>query len=106
MIIIQLDSEELSAVVQKAVSKALNENPKGESLHVEADQLLTVEQCAEFLKLTKPTIYGLIAKGEIPVMKRSKRCYFSKAELVQYLKAGRRKTLADSESEAKSYLGK
>jgi len=47
----------------------------------EAEQLLTVEQCAEYLNLSKPTIYALISKGELPVMKRSKRCYFSKVEL-------------------------
>lgn len=66
----------------------------------EADQLLTVDQCAEFLNLSKPTIYSLISKGEIPVMKRSKRCYFSRTELVQYLKEGRKRTLSETAKEA------
>ncbi len=70
----------------------------------EQDQLLTVQQAAEFLTLSVPTIYGLISKGELPVMKRSKRCYFSKVELVNYLKQGRKKTLAETASEAEAFL--
>jgi hypothetical protein len=32
-------------------------------------------------------------------MKRSKRCYFSKKELMDYLKQGRRKTIAEQDAE-------
>ena len=72
----------------------------------EQDQLLTVQQTAQFLSLSVPTIYGLIHKGELPVMKRSKRCYFSKVELINYLRQGRKKTLAETASEAETYLKK
>lgn len=72
----------------------------------ETDELLTVEQCAEFLKLSKPTIYGLISKGSIPVMKRSKRCYFLKSELIKYLQEGKRKSHSEIEAEADNYLSK
>ena len=70
----------------------------------EADELLTVQDTAKFLSLSVPTIYGLISKGELPVMKRSKRCYFSKVELLNYLKQGRKKTLAETASEANQYI--
>ena len=63
----------------------------------EPDELLTVEQCAEFLSISVQTVYGLIAKKEIPVMKRSKRCYFLKSELLSYLKAGKKKSPAEIE---------
>jgi len=69
----------------------------------EADELLTVQDTAKFLSLSVPTVYGLISKGELPVMKRSKRCYFSKVELINYLKQGRKKTLAETASEAEQY---
>jgi excisionase family DNA binding protein len=72
----------------------------------EADELLTVQDTAKFLTLSVPTIYGLIAKGELPVMKRSKRCYFSKVELINYLKQGRKKTFAETANEADKYLSK
>ena len=70
----------------------------------EADELLTVQDTAKFLTLSVATVYGLIAKGEIPVMKRSKRCYFSKVELINYLKQGKRKTFAETANEADQYL--
>lgn len=63
-----------------------------ESNQAETEELLTVQDTAKFLSLSVPTVYGLISKGEIPVMKRSKRCYFSKVELINYLKEGRNKT--------------
>ena len=68
------------------------------------EQLLTIQEAAEFLSLAVPTIYSKVSKGELPVMKRSKRLYFSRTELLDYLKEGRRKTNAEIEQEAKAYL--
>jgi len=70
----------------------------------EEQELLTVEQCAEYLNLSKPTIYGLMSKNDIPYMKKGKRCYFCKAEILDYIKSGRRKTNAEIESETDLYL--
>jgi excisionase family DNA binding protein len=81
----------------------IKHTPKGESQQAETDELLTVQDAAKLLSLTVPTVYGLISKGELPVMKRSKRCYFSKVELIDYLKQGRRKTLAETAIEAERY---
>jgi excisionase family DNA binding protein len=72
----------------------------------EADELLTVQDTAKFLSLSVATIYDKIHKGELPVMKRSKRCYFSKFELIAYLKEGRKKTYAETAKEADLYLAK
>lgn len=68
------------------------------------EQLLTIQQAAEFLSLSVPTMYSKVSKGELPVMKQSKRLYFSRTELMQYLKDGRKKSNADIEQEAKAYL--
>lgn len=68
------------------------------------DQLLTVEETAKFLNLSIPTIYSKVSKGELPVMKRSKRLYFSQTELTEYLKKGRRKTNIELEKDAEAYL--
>lgn len=84
----------------------LKHTPKEQNKQSETDELLTVEQCAKFLNLSKPTIYGLISKGELPVMKRSKRCYFTKLELMEYLKAGRKKTICEIKADADKYLNK
>ena len=68
------------------------------------EQLLTVQEAAQFLNLTVPTIYSKVSKGELPVMKRSKRLYFSSTELMEYLKEGRKKSNAEIEQEAEVYL--
>ena len=71
-----------------------------------ADELLTVQDTAKFLTLSVPTVYGLISKGAIPCMKRSKRVYFSKFELINYLQQGKKKTVSDFEAEADTYLSR
>lgn len=68
------------------------------------EQLLTVQEAAEFLSLAVPTMYSKVSKGEISVMKRSKRLYFSRTELMEYVRAGRKKSNAEIEQEAKAYL--
>ena len=70
------------------------------------EQLLNVQEAAQFLNLTVPTIYSKVSKGDLPVMKRSKRLYFSRTELLDYLKEGRRKTNAEIEEEANAHLSK
>lgn len=70
------------------------------------EQFFTIKEAAGFLKLTVPTIYSKVSKGELPYMKRSKRLYFSRAELLQYLKDGRHQSNAEIEAEAESTLNK
>ncbi len=68
------------------------------------EQLLTIQEAAEFLRLTVPTLYSKCSKNELPYMKRSKRLYFSRTELLEYIKDGRKKSNAEIEQEAKAYL--
>jgi excisionase family DNA binding protein len=68
------------------------------------EQLLTVQEAAQFLNLAVATIYSKVSRQELPVMKRSKRLYFSSTELMEYLKEGRNKSNAEIEQEADAYL--
>jgi excisionase family DNA binding protein len=68
------------------------------------DQLLNVQETASFLDLTVPTIYSKASRGELPFMKRSKRIYFSKNDLMEYLKVGRRKTNDEISMAAEEHL--
>src|SRR5574344_2610620 len=56
------------------------------------EQFLTIQEAAEFLNLAVPTMYCKVSKGELPVMKQGKRLYFSRTELMEYVKAGRKKS--------------
>ena len=95
--------EAMQKVEQKKKSESKEWSERKSKLKKE---LLTVQDTAKFLSLSVPTVYTLISKGELPVMKRSKRCYFSRVELINYLKQGRKKTLAETASEADTYLKK
>ena len=86
-----------------ALKSLLLERSKQQTIEA-PEQLLTVEQAAEFLSLAIPTMYSKVSKGELPVMKRGKRLYFSSTELMTYLKEGRRKSFPEIEAEAETYL--
>ena len=68
------------------------------------EQFLSVQETAQFLNLTVPTIYSKVSKRELPVMKKGKRLYFFKEELLGYLKSGRVKTATQLENDADDYL--
>lgn len=85
------------------IEKLLNEKTEQPPTQPQ-DELLNVQQAAELLQLTIPTIYTKVSRNELPFMKRSKRLYFSRLELLAYLKQGRRKTNAEIAAEADTYL--
>jgi excisionase family DNA binding protein len=68
------------------------------------DQLLTIAQVAEFLSLSVPTVYGLVSRSVIPCMKKGKRLYFSKDEISDWIKTGKKKTISELSAEADTYL--
>lgn len=69
------------------------------------EQLLTIDEIAKILHLTKPTIYSKHSRGEIPgVCKRNKRLYFQKQVIIDWIKEGRVKSDAEIEDEAQKFL--
>jgi excisionase family DNA binding protein len=70
----------------------------------EEDKLLTIREAAEILHLSVPTVYGLVQRSEVPVCKRGKRLYFSKQELIGWIRSGRKKTNSEINAEADDYI--
>ena len=104
-VLISLPIEDLQTVIIDCVNSCLRNNKQESKPPTDQpEQLLTIQEAAEFLSLTVPTMYSKVSKGELPVMKRSKRLYFSRTELLEYLKDGRKKSNAKIEQEAKAYL--
>ena len=104
-VFISLPIEDLQTVIIDCVNSCLKNNTQESKPTTEQpEQLLTIQEAAQFLNLTVPTIYSKVSKGELPVMKRSKRLYFSSTELMAYLKEGRKKSNAEIEQEAEAYL--
>lgn len=106
-ILISLPIEDLQTVIIDCVNSCLRNNKKTNTDSIEQpEQFLTIQEASQFLNLTVPTIYSKVSKGELPVMKRSKRLYFSSIELMEYLKKGRKKTNVEIREEAENYLKK
>lgn len=67
---------------------------------------LTINQASEFIKLSVPTIYGLVGKNEIPFSKKGKRLYFCKKELVDWINEGRKKTRTELSEAINDFMRK
>lgn len=89
----------ISDVANEVVKRMEAWNVKPPQVTDQSDKLLTIQEASEFISLSVPTIYSKVSKGELPVMKRSKRLYFSRSELIEYIRQGRRKTTSEIESE-------
>lgn len=105
MIIVQLDSEQLNSLIQNAVRKVISEAPRAEQ-PTEADRWFDLNELCIYHpdKPSKPTVYGWVNAGTIPVHKGGKKLRFLKSEIDNWLRQGRKKTLAETASEAESYL--
>ena len=92
------------ATILESLERIENLLKQKNELANESDKLFTVKETAEFLNLAVPTIYGLIHKMEIPYSKQGKRLYFLKSDLFEWIKSGRRKTMAEIKIDADSYI--
>jgi len=85
----------VSCLIQKmeAIERLLTEkNPTQNQVQKE---LLSIKEAAKFLNLSQATIYSKVSRRELPCMKQNNRLYFIQSELMNYLKAGRKETLAE-----------
>ncbi|MFN3405631.1 MAG: helix-turn-helix domain-containing protein [Cytophagaceae bacterium] len=104
MIIVQLDSEQLSNLIENAVRKAIGETPASNS--TTTDIWFDLPELCNYLpeKPAKATVYGWIHNSSIPYHKRAKKVFFLKSEIDEWLKAGRKKTFVEIQKEANQYL--
>ena len=82
----------------------IKHQPKEVEPNETPEQFLTIQEAAQLLNLTVPTLYSKVSRRELPVMKRGKRLYFSKTELIDYIKDGRKKSNFEIEQEAQNYI--
>lgn len=102
-----VDLNTVVVTAQKRVRDNIENLLKGKEPAKEEDmELLNVEQAAALLKLAVPTIYGKVCRKEIPFNKKGKRLYFSKQELIEWIKSGKKKTLGELKLEAQAMLNR
>ncbi len=98
-----LTLNELETLIFNQVRKALKESLLASSDPVK-DELLTIESAADLLSVTVPTVYGYVHQRAIPCMKRRGRLYFSKVELLAWIRSGRRSTTDEIKANALANL--
>ncbi len=70
----------------------------------ESEEIGGIDLAIEITGLAKPTIYSLVSERKIPHSKQGKRLYFSRQELTDWLKQGKRKTQAEMKVEAVEFI--
>ncbi len=101
IILISISKKELESLIEQVIRRVLNDS---EPLHPEGDTLLSAKETATFLKIALATLYEYTRNQKIPHSKIGKRLYFSKNDLMTWIKTGRRKTHSEVEAEAINYL--
>lgn len=96
----------IDSIAEKVTANILNAVRSELQPTEQPEQFLNIQDAAEFMNLSVPTMYSKVSRCEIPSMKRGKRLYFSLKELTEYLRNGKKKTTAEIEAEADLYLSK
>ena len=102
--ITQITAPELEILIENSIKKVLGtqqaEQPTATDLWFNLNELCIYHPD----KPSKPTVYGWVNVGTIPVHKGGKKLRFLKSEIDNWLRQGRKKTLAEIASEADTYL--
>ena len=108
-IFISLPIEDFQTVIIDCVNSCLKFNKQVQfEQPTEADRWFDLNELCKYHpdKPSKPTVYGWVNAGTIPVHKGGKKLRFLKSEIDNWLRQGRKKTLAETASEADNYLNK
>jgi excisionase family DNA binding protein len=102
--ITQITPPELEQLIECSIRKVLG-SQKVEP-PAETERWFDLNELCTYIpdKPSKPTVYGWVNAGSIPVHKGGKKLRFLKSEIDSWLKQGRRKTLAEITSEAEANL--
>lgn len=98
----------INDLANEVVKRIEQKNTQFKNENSQNDELLTIDEAAKFLNLTVSTIYSKKCKGELPSCKApgSKKLFFLKKDLVDFMKTGRVKSNFEIEKEASAYISK
>lgn len=79
---------------------------KGKEVKLEVDEWFNLIEFCNYHpdKPSKPTVYGWVNSGTVPVHKGGKKLRFLKSEIDSWLKQGKKRTLLESLEETDNYL--
>ena len=102
LVFTQLSITEIRRLFREEIEGFFAENKLNDN-QPNADEIGGIDLAIEITGLAKPTIYGLVSERKIPHSKQGKRLYFSRHELTEWIKNGKRKTQSEIAIEADSY---
>lgn len=105
-VLISLSIDDLKDLITTCVSSCLKHTPSENTEAKPPDVLLTSKEAAKILSLSVHTIYGKVHRQEIPHSKKGKRLYFSKQELTEWIRSGRKRTITEIEAEASNHINR
>lgn len=80
--------------IERLLKEIQNRSPEAEDAG-----LMTIIEASKLIRLSVATIYSKVCRNEIPVSKQGKQLYFLRSELLDWIKAGRVKTISELQSE-------
>ena len=89
--IVVITKTELVEIIQETLRSAKQD----EKLPDQQNVFLNMTEASDFLKMAKQTLYGLTSNRKIPFIKKGKKVYFNKGEVIAWLNEGKMKTKAE-----------
>jgi excisionase family DNA binding protein len=101
--ITQITPPELEVLIESTLKKILSSKTVTDK-PAEADRWLNLDELCQYHpdKPSKPTVYGWVQAGSIPVHKGGKKLRFLKSEIDSWLLQGRKQSTAEIEAESKT----
>jgi excisionase family DNA binding protein len=101
--ITQITAPELETLIENSIKRVLSSQQAVQP--TETDRWFDLNELCDYHpdKPSKPTVYGWVNVGCIPVHKGGKKLRFLKSEIDSWLRQGRKKTLAEIATEAAQY---
>ena len=94
LLITQLSTDDIKTLFFESLKEFFRDGSMQKTAD-EKDEINGIELAVEITKLSKSTIYSLVSKRQIPHSKKGKRLYFSRTDLLEWIKNGKRKTKSE-----------
>ena len=77
---------------------------KEQSTTIDSKTPISIKEAAKFLNVAHPTLYGYCQQSLIPHYKKSKKIYFFKDELIEWINSGKIKTVNELQDELRKKI--
>lgn len=105
-ILISFSKHEFKEFIKGTINEALAEQTTSTNKNSNANEFLSIDEAAKFLKIPKASLYQLTSKREIRFVKRSRRNFFKISDLEAWQEEGRKKTRTEIEQEVMQEMSK